>query len=389
MTLRASAPRVAAGDAADVERGEEQPLRDRLRLALGPRQPEFAAQPGVDVRDRFQGRALFVADGVGRVVPAVDQHVPVFVLHRRQEVREDAAGVGRPVPVVAGVQVARGPVHRHLHPHRAAHPEGQLRPPALVRGAIEEEPDVDLVELFGPHFHVAAQIARTRLLLAVEEEHQVRGGRHALLPKRVQYGKHRRDGRLVVAGGTRVDAPVRVDGLAGLGHRHGFAARLHRGRVQGGLEGRMGPVARIHRLPVVVHVDAERARGAGRVQLAVDEWRHAVEGEQLRFGTRFAQAVTDVERCPGDVVGVAGAVRVGQQLGEVADDLGLVAPSVRLREVGTGLGGEGGRGGRGTARKARLRRTRPAGDGLKATWLRSALLFDETVDVALQHLDRQ
>ena len=106
----------------------------------------------------------------------------------------------------------------------------------------------------------------------------------------------------------------------------------------------MGPVARIHGLPVVVDIDAERPGRAGHGKLAVHEGCDAVEGEKLRFGPRFAQAVTDVERGPGDVLAVAGTVRVCQQLGEVPDDLGLVGLSVGLRDVTAGLGGEGGRG---------------------------------------------
>ncbi len=247
---------------------------------------------------------------------------------------EDVAGVRRPIPVVPGVQVPRRPVDRDLHPHRAAHAERELRPAALVRGTIEEQPDVDVVDPVPSHLHVGAEVRGAGLLLAIEEEDQVGRGRDAGLGERAKDREDGCDGRLVVTGRAGVDAPLGIDFLTGRRKGSRLTTGLHRRRVQRGLEGRVGPVGGVDGLPVVVDVDPQRPGGARDPELAVDDGRYAIHLQELGGDPDVDQLVANVLGGPPNVVQVGGPIGIGQELGEVVEDRGLVGLAVCAGDVG-------------------------------------------------------
>ncbi len=273
---------VAARDTADVERREEDPLGQRLRFSLGPRQPQFPLERFVDRRHRLQRRPLLRPQRFDRVVPAVHQHPARVLLHGGEEPGQDVPGVGRPVPVVAGVEIARGPVDRDLHPHGPANPERQLRTAALVRGPIEEEPHVDIRDPVRRHLHVLTQMTRARFLLAVEEEDEVGRGLHAFFPERAQDGQDCGDRRLVVTGRAGVQPPLRVHRIPRLGHGARRPAGLHRRGVERGFERGVRPVRGVDGLAVVVDVDAEGPLRVRHPEFAEHEGRDAIDPEEFR-----------------------------------------------------------------------------------------------------------
>ena len=77
-------------------------------------------------------------------VEVLDEHTAGVVLHGRQQLGQAHRGIGRPVAVVARVQVALGAVDGHGHAGAAAHAEVHRGPAARMPRAVERDRQVGL-----------------------------------------------------------------------------------------------------------------------------------------------------------------------------------------------------------------------------------------------------
>ena len=207
-----------------------------------------------------------------------------------------------------------------------------------MRGTVEEEPDVDTIKALAIVLQVLAEVWRPSFLFAIEEEDEVRAGRHPALPESPKHWQERGNGRLVITGRSRVDPALWIDSSSVAWKWPGLAADLPRRRVERRLERRMRPLRRIDGLAVVVHVDAERARGARHDQLAIDDGRRPINTEQLGAHPDTLKLVADVGRGALDVLGVLRAIGIREERDEVAEDRRLMLLPVCARDIDAALG---------------------------------------------------
>ena len=187
----------------------------------------------------------------------------VRVLHAGEQLRQHHRRIGRPIPIVAAVQFAVGPVESDGEMGHAARAEDHALASALVDRAIADEPDVsaEFVAILLEH---GAEVCRTRFLFAFPDETQIGLERNVGGLQCVERGELREDGSFVVGGRARVDARLAIDHFR---HRR---------------EGRFGfPFLGSDGLSVVMRVEDDGVLCAGRLDFAVDHRIGPGCGEQL------------------------------------------------------------------------------------------------------------
>ena len=107
---------------------------------------------------------------------------------------------------------------------------------------------------------------RSGLLLAFENEFQVRPQRQPRRPQCIERRCDRHDRRFVVRCRARIDAPFRID-LPACRQRDHAAVLIERAVANHRLPGRRGPLLRIQRLPVIVRIE-EQVRVAPGVSIS-------------------------------------------------------------------------------------------------------------------------
>ena len=231
--------------------------------------------------------------------------------------------VGGPVAVVAAVQRPDGTVDGRLYVRDASGPEVELHAACLVDGAVAEQPGVGLQQA-ALRLEQGLHVRRACLLLALEEELDVHRGSDAARLQGVERREQADDWRLVVACGARIEPPLRVEGR--LPRRPGdlAASLLQRPIAQHGNPGVAGPLGPVHRLAVVVGVDDDRPCGARGLELAVHSGRASLDPEEAGPHPAALEQGDDGVRVPADTRGVAGQVRDGRQVRELAHDVDLV-----------------------------------------------------------------
>ena len=229
---------------------------------------------------------------------------------------------------MATVEWTHRTVDRHLDTRHAADTKRQQRPAALVHRPVEEEPYVDVIQSCTVAFEVLPQPPGASLLLALEEELDVGGGRDPGLTKGPQHRQQGADWRLVVAGRPGIDAPFGIDPFAGLRERQLRSPIINRTGVQSGRPGPIAPAAAVHRLPIIMHVDAQRTGGARHGKLAVHDRRCTGNTQQLRVHSEFNQSIADVCRILVYPNRVRRHVRHRQQAPELVENLGTVRLAV-------------------------------------------------------------
>ena len=145
------------------------------------------------------------------VIEVVDRHAAVVVLHGREQPRQIERRVRRPVTVIAAVEIACGAVHRDRRRHETARAEIHRGTPAGVARTVDEEQRVgfDLIAVLAQS---RLEIWRASLLLAFENDADVRGQRQLRRIEGVNGAQQSDDGRLVIRRRARVHAPVGIDG---------------------------------------------------------------------------------------------------------------------------------------------------------------------------------
>ena len=259
-----------------------------------------------------------------------------------------APGIRRDVAVVAGMQAGRRPVHGQAETHHAAHAERHARQAPRVDRAVAEDPEVR-AEQAAVRRERARKVRRARLLLALEEELEVRGERDLRRIERVEGREHGDDRALVVARRARIDARLVGQRELRLGPGNHRRAVLGAARAQHGLEGRRLPRAfRGDRLAVEMRIEKERALRARHAPLAVDGHGRAGRLEDARGNAAFFQHAHQQVRVRADVGRARRDVRQRDQLAQLADDCFLVGGDVpfgrrhRLRLVRGGAAGNDG-----------------------------------------------
>jgi hypothetical protein len=121
--LRAGARRAHAPD---IQRRQIQQLHQLLAAALGAAQPQLAHQVAIHVRRFGHGAAFGLAQRLDAIVEMIDGDAAVIVLHRRQQPRQHHRRIGRPVSVVAAVQLALRPIDGDIELGDAARAEHDL-----------------------------------------------------------------------------------------------------------------------------------------------------------------------------------------------------------------------------------------------------------------------
>ena len=163
------------------------------------------------------------------------------------------------------------------------------------------------------------EMRRLRFFFAFKEELEIHTGFLRSGFQRIEGGKHCDDRRLVVARPARKDARLRVEAPR-VGHRHvhPLTVALHTKRRR---EWRAAlPLARDHRLPVVVRVEHKRFRGARRFEFAKHHRWPTVHLKQLRRNAATLHE-RDYRRCvAAEARGVARDVGECQQCVHFAHD---------------------------------------------------------------------
>ena len=258
---------------------------------------------------------------------AGDRDAAVIVPHAGDQRRHEDGGIRRPVPVVAAVQRAHRAVGRELEAHHPARAEHDLLAPALMHGAVAEDPRVGAQQVRVRLEH-AAQVRGPRFLLALEEELEVDRRRDPRGAQRIERAEHRDDRALVVARGTRVDARLAVDALPRERCRDDLRSRGERSVAEHRRERRARPLRWVDRLAIVVRVEHDGARGAGRAELAVHSGRPAVALEGARAHAAAAKQLDHGRGISANVHAVRRHVRYREQLGELARDVRFVRLAV-------------------------------------------------------------
>src|SRR5215510_3804997 len=127
---------------ANVERRQVQQLDQPLTGPFGPSDSQLAPQRRVVVGGRGRRAFFSLGQGLDAVVKAFDQHAPVIILHRGEQLRQHHRGIGRPIAVMSAVKLAARAVDGDLHPRHAARAEIDLLPPRLVDRPVADQPRV-------------------------------------------------------------------------------------------------------------------------------------------------------------------------------------------------------------------------------------------------------
>ena len=110
----------------------------------GLRDDELLLQRRFDVRHLLDGRQFGRRQRRHVVVEARDRDAARVVLHAREEARQAHRRIGRPVAVVAAVQIAARAEHGDGEAGAAAHAVIHRRPPARMARAIQRDREVGL-----------------------------------------------------------------------------------------------------------------------------------------------------------------------------------------------------------------------------------------------------
>src|SRR5205085_7740210 len=121
---------------------------------------------------------LRFAEWLDAVIEMFDRHAAVVIFHGRQQARQHYGRIRSPVAVMATVQFVRRAVGGKRDFRHAARAEYDLLPPALVHGAIADQPDVTAQQVAIPAENFR-EARRSRLLFALENELDVRMQWHA------------------------------------------------------------------------------------------------------------------------------------------------------------------------------------------------------------------
>ncbi len=295
---------VAAEDAVDVERRPHRGALERREVALAVEgsNAEVAAVGLLVEGQRGDLAALPLLQRAHGVIEAGDGDAARRrVFERGEDAGQGVQRIDDDTAVGAGVEVAVGPVHLHLHVGDAAQAVDDGGLPRPLHRRVRHHDAVAGEAAAGVLGDVAIDGGAARLLLPLDEELDVDRQRAAGLEDGLD--------RLQV----RVGLPFVVGGAAG----DQVVA------LAGGLEGRVAPLLdRVHRLHVVMAVEEDR-RLAGRAQpLAVDE-RMAAGVDALGGETGVTHALEQP---------VAGSVDLGL-VGRIGGDRGDSQEVLELAEV--------------------------------------------------------
>src|SRR5436305_1276479 len=100
----------------------------------------------------------------------------------------------------------RRPVNRELDPRNSADTEHDLLPARLMDGTVAKQPGVRLQQV-GIPFEQRAEMSRSGLLFAFEEEFEVNRRLDSRRSQGVERGQHSNDWRLVVARRAGIETP--------------------------------------------------------------------------------------------------------------------------------------------------------------------------------------
>src|SRR5579884_330205 len=276
-----------ARHAAHVERRVVQQLDQAAAAAFRAAERELAAEVGVYRRGFGDGALFGLAQGLDAVVEVRDGSAAVVIPHAGEQAGEHERGVGRPVAVVAAVQLVAGAVDREIERDNTARAEDDLGAAALVHRTVADQPDVAGQQVL-VRGNDLGQVRRAGLLFTLEEEFQIRARRDVGGVEDVERGGDGDNGRFVVGGGAGVEAPFGVDRSFG-GKPDHAAVLFERPVAQHRLPRRRSPFPGVERLAVIVGVKDDGAGGAGRGDFAVNGRRSAGYFEETRADAAAAE----------------------------------------------------------------------------------------------------
>ena len=159
----------AGAQAGHVERREVVALLEPRSRHLGPREAERAHLLLLDRRDVGDRLLLLRVQRHHVVVETGDRDAALIVLHRGEQPRELEGRVGRPVAVVAAVEIAPGAEHGQLRRQDATGAEEERRPAAQVPRTVHHDHEI-AVHVGRVRLQRLLEHGRPRLLVAFEDE---------------------------------------------------------------------------------------------------------------------------------------------------------------------------------------------------------------------------